>query len=353
MSGGPAAERFLGHERAESLFLRLWKRGRVPHAWLLSGPEGIGKATFARRIAKFVLAAGADAAADSLAVAPDHPVGRRVASGGHPDLMVLSRGAGAGEEAVRRVIGVDEVRGAGRFLSLTPGEAGWRVVIVDSADELNANAANALLKMLEEPPSNTLILLISHVPGRLPATLRSRCCRLALAPLPRPVLRELLEAQLPESDAGGRETLAELAEGSIGRAVALADAGGPELFARLVGFAGSLPDLDLPALHEFADGLARRDAEAAWRTTMWLWARWLARIAAAAVRAPCAAPGGAGPVAGESEAARMLTARLGVERLAALWEKTVAQTAQAEGLNLDRKQVVVGAFHQLRSAYRG
>lgn len=351
MSGGPAAERLLGHERAEGLFLRLWKCGRVPHAWVICGPEGIGKATFVRRVARFVLAAEADAAVDTLAVAPDHPVGRRVDSGGHPDLMVLARGAGAGEEAVRRVIGVDEVRGAGRFLSLTPGEAGWRVVIVDSADDLNANAANALLKMLEEPPSNTLIFLVSHVPGRLPATLRSRCCRLALAPLPQPVLRELLEARLPEAEMGERETLAALAEGSIGRAVALADAGGPELFAKLVGFAGSLPDIDLPALHEFAERLARRDAEAAWRTTMWLWARWLARIAAAAARAP-SGPGGAGPVAGEREVARMLTARLGVERLAALWEKTVAQTAQAEGLNLDRKQVVIGAFHQLRSAYR-
>ena len=352
MSGGPAAERFLGHQRAESLFLRRWKCGRVAHAWLISGPEGIGKATFARRIARFVLAAGGDAAADSLAIPPDHPVGRRVTSGGHADLMVLSRGAGTGEEGVRRVIGVDEVRGAGRFLALTPGEAGWRVVIVDSADELNANAANALLKMLEEPPSNTLILLVSHVPGRLPATLRSRCCRLALSPLPQAVLRELLEAQLPEAGAGERETLAALAEGSIGRAVALADAGGPELFRKLVGFAGSLPEIDLPALHEFAERLARRDAEAAWRTTMWLWARWLARIAGAAARAS-SGPAGTESVAGEGEAARMLTARLGVERLAALWEKTVAQTAQAEGLNLDRKQVVIGAFHQLQSAYRG
>lgn len=352
MSGGPEAERFLGHEHAESLFLRRWKRGRVAHAWSISGPEGIGKAAFARRVAKFVLAAGEDTAADSLAIPPDHPIGRRVTSGGHPDLMVLSRGAGTGEESARRIIGVDEVRGAGRFLSLTPGEAGWRVVIVDAADDLNVNAANALLKVLEEPPSNTLILLVSHVPGRLPATLRSRCCRLALSPLPEPVLRELLEVQLPEAGADERETLAALAEGSIGRAVALADAGGPELFRKLVGFAGSLPELDVPALHEFAEGLARRDAEAAWRTTMWLWARWLARIAAAAARASSRQRGN-GSVAGEREAARMLTARLGVERLAALWEKTVAQTAQAEGLNLDRKQVVISAFHQLQSAYRG
>lgn len=352
MSGGPEAERFLGHEHAESLFLRRWKRGRVAHAWSISGPEGIGKAAFARRVARFVLAAGEDTAADSLAIPPDHPIGRRVTSGGHPDLMVLSRGAGTGEESARRIIGVDEVRGAGRFLSLTPGEAGWRVVIVDAADDLNVNAANALLKMLEEPPSNTLILLVSHVPGRLPATLRSRCCRLALSPLPEPVLRELLEVQLPEAGADERETLAALAEGSIGRAVALADAGGPELFRKLVGFAGSLPELDVPALHEFAEGLARRDAEAAWRTTMWLWARWLARIAAAAARASSRQSGN-GSVAGEREAARMLTARLGVERLAALWEKTVAQTAQAEGLNLDRKQVVISAFHQLQSAYRG
>ncbi|MCY4407885.1 MAG: DNA polymerase III subunit delta', partial [Rhodospirillaceae bacterium] len=171
----------VGHEPAAGALVEAWGSGRLAHAWLIAGPRGIGKATLAYRFARFVLAG--KEGIDGLTMAPEHPVFRRIAAGGHSDLAVIERGLGD-RGRLRAEIVVDDVRKANAFLSLTAGEGGWRVVIVDAADEMNRNAANALLKRLEEPPSRVLFLLVSHAPSRMPATLRSRCRLLSLAPLP-------------------------------------------------------------------------------------------------------------------------------------------------------------------------
>ncbi len=342
----------LGHDSAETVFFDRWRSGRLAHAWLITGPAGIGKATLAYRIARFLLADGGGTRAGPLAVPVDHPVFRRVASGGHTDLMVLSRTAGEGGDGPRTVIGVDAVRAAGRFLSLTAGESGWRVVVVDSADELNASGANALLKVLEEPPAHTAILLVSHTPGRLPATVRSRCCRLRLGRLSEPVMQELTDRMLPDVEADDRESLLVLAEGSIGRALAMAEGRGLALFREMMGLLAGLSAPDVPALHGFGDRLSRRDAEAAWRTAMQLWLWWLARVARAGTAAPAALAGGE-IVPGEAEIAQALIARAGLEKLVGVWEKSAALIARADGVNLDRKQVVIGVFQQLQTAMRG
>ena len=330
----------IGHEAAEAVFLAAWRGGRLPHAWLIAGPEGIGKATLAYRIARFVLSGGEG---DSLGLAADHPVFRRVASGGHADLLTLARDPeGQGPSTV---IGVDAVRAAGAFAHLTAGEGEWRVLVVDTADELNANAANALLKILEEPSDRTLILLISYSASRLLPTLRSRCCRLPLRRLPDAAMEAVMRPAGIE--AGDLAKLMAIAEGSPGRAFTLIEAGGVELLESLVGFAAALPDIDLPALHEFADRLARRDAEAAYRTAMRILLWWIARVARAG------ADGGLPEiVGGEGEAARRIASRAGLDRLAELWEKCARLIDQADSVNLDRKQVVLGAFRQLQSATR-
>ena len=169
----------VGHELAAGALVEAWGSGRLAHAWLIAGPRGIGKATLAYRFARFVLAGGEGGGNDGLAMAPEHPVFQRAAAGGHSDLAVIERGLGD-RGRLRAEIVVDDVRKANAFLSLTAGEGGWRVVIVDAADEMNRNAANALLKRLEEPPSRVLFLLVSHAPSRMPATLRSRCRLLSL-----------------------------------------------------------------------------------------------------------------------------------------------------------------------------
>ncbi len=330
----------LGHEWAERQFLDAWNAGRLPHAWLITGPRGIGKASFAFRTTRFVLAGGAaeaglfgETAPRSLAIAADHPVFRRVASGGHADLRTLERGVNPDTDRPRSVIVVDDVRAAGSFLSLTPAEGGWRVLVVDAADELNDSAANALLKMLEEPPNRALILLVSHAPGRLPGTIRSRCCRVALRPLGAETVRELLSRYRPDLEADDAATLTGLAEGSIGRALQLAEEGGLDLYRDLTALLEALPDMDTTAVHGFGDRLARRGAEDRFRIATELLGWWVART----IRA------------GASE---MASRRGGLDRWMEVWDKINRLAVQSDALNLDRKQVMLNLFFALQRAAR-
>jgi len=340
----------IGHEAAERELLAAWRSGRLPHGWLIHGPRGIGKATLAFRFARFVLAGGAAIDADSIAVDEGDPLFRRVASGGHSDLMTLERTYDSERKRLRSVIVVDDVRAAGRFLSLTAGEGEWRVVIVDAADEMNESAINALLKMLEEPPARTLMLLVSHAPGRLPATIRSRCRGLALDRLSEDAVSELLSRFVPELPHDEAAGLAKLSEGSIGRAIGLAEAEGLALYRTLLALLQTLPGTDVVALHGFADQLAGRDAESAYRTATALLTWWIARMVGAGARG--AALSGGEVVPGEQVCAQRLLGLAGVEQWMEVWEKISRLIAQADGINLDRKQVVLGAFHAMERVAR-
>ncbi len=338
----------IGHEAAERELLAAWQSSRLPHGWLIHGPRGIGKATLAFRFARFVLSGGADP--DSIRVDEDDPLFRRVASGGHSDLMTLERAYDPERKRLRSVIIVDDVRAAGRFLSLTAGEGEWRVVVVDAADEMNESAVNALLKMLEEPPVRTLMLLVSHAPGRLPATIRSRCRGLALERLPEDAVSGLLSRFVPDLADDEAAALARLSEGSIGRAIGLAEAEGLALFRTLLALMQTLPGTDVVALHGFADRLAGRDAESAYRTATALLTWWIARMVGAGARgAPLS---GGEVVPGEQNCAERLLGLGGVEQWMEVWEKVTRLIAQADGINLDRKQVVLGAFHAMERAAR-
>lgn len=342
----------LGHAEAEKRLLDAWRSGRLPHGWLITGAQGIGKATLAYRFARLVLSApradsgpslfgDAPPPAATLDIPPEHPVFRRVASGGHADLMTLERREDPKSGKLKTVVDVDQVRAANDFLHLTPAEGGWRVLIVDSADDLNASSANALLKTLEEPPDRALILLVSHAPGRLPATVRSRCCRLDLRPLPDDVMSTLIARYLPEAKPKEAATLAQLAEGSIGRALALAEEGGIGLYDSIIAIAGRLPELDVAAVHAFAEKVGRSGAERAFDTAIELLQWWLARV----VRA------GAGALKPDDTAAGLL--RLAsLDRWVEVWEKIGRLAAQADGVNLDRKQVTLNAFHAIEQAAR-
>ncbi|MBV8615156.1 MAG: DNA polymerase III subunit delta' [Acetobacteraceae bacterium] len=214
----------IGQNAAEAALLGALRAGRMHHAWLLTGPEGVGKATLAFRFARWLLAGAPEG--PGLALDAAHPVFRRVAAGGHADLLTVQRGLGADGKKPRAEIGVDEVRAVGAFLRLTPAEGGWRVVVVDRADELNRNAANALLKILEEPPARALLLLVCAAPGRLPVTVRSRCRRLALRPLDESEMADVLTRLAPDIEEAELARLTALAEGSPGRALLLRDAQG-------------------------------------------------------------------------------------------------------------------------------
>jgi DNA polymerase-3 subunit delta' len=342
----------LGHEAAEAALLQAHASGRLPHAWLLSGPRGIGKATLAFRFARFLLAEPGKgllaAPPRALAMAPEAPVFRRVASGGHADLLVVERGFDLRRKKLRSEIVVDDTRAIAGFLRLTPAEGSWRVVIVDGADLMNRNAANALLKILEEPPERAVLLLVSDNPGRLLPTIRSRCRMLALKPLAGEVVLEALARYRPDLPAADRAVLARLGEGSIGRALELAAAGGIALYRNLMRLLEGLPALDGAALHGFADRLQRADGENAFRLLAELLPGWLARMVAETA-------GGAGEGAalpGEVEAMARLARRRSLDQWVELWEKLTHLFAQADGVNLDRKQVVLSAFFALEEAAR-
>lgn len=345
----------IGHEAAEATLLQAFQANRLPQGLLITGPHGIGKATLAFRFARFLLTQAAEQGAGglfapavptSLAVAPEHPVFRRVASAGHADLLTIERGIDPKRKRARSEIVVEDVRAVGAFLRLTPAEGGWRIVVVDTADEMNRNAANALLKILEEPPARAILILVSDNPGRLLPTIRSRCRRLALRPLPGATVSDLIGRYRPDLSPRDRDALTDLAEGSIGHALELAEEGGLKTHRELLQLLARLPELDGVALHAFADKVARWGNDDGYRVFTELMPATLARAIAAAAQSPGRIRAG-----GEAPLAQLLSRR-GLDRWVEVWDKITHLFAQADAVNLDRKQVVLNAFFALEEAAR-
>ena len=220
MSSSP----ILGQDKAIEAFTSAWKSGRLHHGWLLAGPKGVGKAMFAKAAATRILAeaAGPPVELPGLETPPDHPMARLLAAGSHPDFRLLER-IERPTGGLARNISVDQVRSLGALLSVTPSMSAWRAIVIDAADDLEASAANALLKMLEEPPAKTLFFLVSHAPGRLLPTIRSRCRRLDFGRIGNDAMTSLLSHLVPGENSAEVARLAEFANGSIGRALAIAE----------------------------------------------------------------------------------------------------------------------------------
>lgn len=215
----------IGQDQAVVQFSAAWRRGALHHAWLLAGPKGVGKARFAREAATRVLAeaAGPPVEASGLDTPAEHRIARLVEAGSHPDLRWLERLVNEKTDNLARNITVDQVRALGDLFDLTPALSPWRAVVIDSIDELEKSAANALLKMLEEPPANTIFFLVSHAPGRLLPTIRSRCRRLIFQSLDDEAMTSILANALPNQKDFERSRAIAAAGGSAGRAIALAE----------------------------------------------------------------------------------------------------------------------------------
>jgi DNA polymerase-3 subunit delta' len=349
---GPAwTDRLIGHDAAEQAFLKEFAAGRLPHAWLISGPQGVGKATFAYRIARFLLSqpiqaeevglfgGSAPATPTSLEMPPDHRVFRQVAQQGHPDFRLLTPGiTDKGKQA--KIIAVDDVRAVKDFLHLKAASK-WRVVIVDTANDLNKSSANALLKSLEEPLPNTVLLLLSHAPQALLPTIRSRCRKLVLQPLPGDRIAAELSARFPDVKAQDRALATATAGGSLGQAIRMIERDGVGLLRDLGNLLAGWPKLDAGLLHKLGDKLAGRDQDAQFELAVELLGWWFARFARLAAT-------GETPETrlfeGETALIARMQAAASLDRWLGVWEKVSRLFDRVRAVNLDRKQAWVAAF---------
>jgi DNA polymerase-3 subunit delta' len=289
--------RLIGQAAAEAGFLEAANSGRLHHAWLLTGPRGVGKATLAWRLARFLLAEasaeagllGAPEAPVTLEIPEGHPVARRVAALSEPRLKLVRRAWDEKKGALKTQIGVEESRELKGFFQMSASDGGRRVVIVDSADEMTPSAANALLKLLEEPPARATLFLVSHQPARLLPTIRSRCRELRLSPLAPEAMAEALALAGIETDRPG--ALAELSGGSVGEAIRLSNLDGLALYEALTGLFA--PRLDRPAAIRLAESATGRANEPRFDLILRLIDLLLSRAALTALNGPPpeAAPG--------------------------------------------------------------
>lgn len=344
-----------GHDGAAAAFAQQFETGRTHHAWLIGGREGIGKATLAYHIARYALATSHErgngvGGGGPLQIAQASIAARQVRAMSHPGLLVIRR---PWDHKLKRFIAsipVDEVRRLKSFLAHSAGPDAWRVVIVDQADELNTNAANALLKSLEEPPARALFLLVSSQPGRLLPTIRSRCRRLDLSPL---AANELKLAATAALAAAGADAVADDqwpkltagAQGSVRRVLALTRSEGAGVQSKVGPLIATLPKLDWLQVHALADEITGAGAEQRFEQFFVLLMDEIARLIRTQVT-------GIGAPETSRLAARIIGGD-GVATWAELWETVHLRKAEAAALNLDRKALILETFAQMQTAAEG
>lgn len=312
-----------GHDTAQNFLANAYRSGRMHHAILIEGAEGIGKATLAYRFAHHVLSHPDPLNAPDHIADPDpsDTVSRQIAGGASHNVLHLARPVDEKTGKVKSVITVDEVRRAGKFFTQTSGTGNWRIAIIDPADDLNRNAANAILKILEEPPKRSLFLVLSHTPGRLLPTIRSRCLSLRLHPLSPADLDRAL-AHLGAA-AGETDSIVELSEGSVARALLLRNYGGVDIAEAFVDILerGRLNDRE--PIYKLAETLAARDRDVAYQ--------FFTELAVDRTQAMAREAGATGDL-------------IEADRLARLSSALKEHFATAAAYNLDRKQTVLHAF---------
>lgn len=329
-----------GHGAVEAEFLEAYRASRLPQAWLIGGREGIGKATFAWRAARFVLSypdpmMPAVQRAQNLFTPEDKPAVRRVVARSHPDLSLLRREWDSKTKKHFTRISVDDVRKTIEMFRRSAGEGGWRVAIIDSADDLNLSSSNALLKMIEEPPPRCLFLLVAHQPGRLLPTIRSRCRKVILQPLSENDVIAAIRAQgdewaeRPDDEV---QRAARRAGGSVRDAMGLLTQGSLSMVEKTETQLARLPAIDWRRVHELTSAVQGREGLEAFETLLATTFEWIDRTA--------------------RENASLSDAPRRLARLAQVWEKIAASARDTQTYNLDRRPLVLMMFSDLSDAVR-
>ena len=320
----------LGHGSQLDKLAESYRAGRLHHAWLISGPRGVGKATLAFHIARYILANPDNLLAHESTSAElwSKNVTRQVAQASQPDLLHLTRPWDEKTKKFKTQLSIDEIRKTQNFYGMTAGSNGWRITIVDAADDMNASAANALLKVLEEPPKRSIFLVLTHSAGRLLPTIRSRCQLLPLKPL----AEDVVAAKLSSLGLGLADNelneISKLSEGSIRRAIVLAQGdvlSEYRLFLKLMDGHAKGSASDWVSVHQIADAVSRRGKEDAYTLFVDLMISWVGKQARKRAELPSAM------LAGWSE----------------VWEKANHSTRLADAFNLDKKQVILSLFGNL------
>ena len=336
-----------GQDAAAQTFLDAFSQGRLHHSWLITGPKGVGKATLAWSIARFLLASDEDAgmfgapATDTLHISPDDPVFRRVAALAEPGIFLCRRPWDEKKKRLKTEITVEEVRKLKGFFTLSAADGGWRIAIVDAADEMNTSAENALLKILEEPPAKTVILLISHQPARLLPTIRSRCRELRCEPLsPDALGRVMDQARFPDSNT---EALNALSGGSAGESIDLLANDGLEIYQNILSLLATAPRMNRPRIIALGEKCAGKGSEGRYDMTVRLLMLALSRLALNG-----AIGGGETVINGEAElSARLSATPYQAREWATLVQDLTGRIAHARAVNLDPAQVILDTFFSI------
>ncbi len=336
----------VGHGDAETEIIRALTTGRLPHAWLLSGAPGVGKATLAYRFARYVLEnpAFSEKPPLSLDVAPDTKTSRLIESDSHPGLLALKRVWDSGRKKFMTVLSVDEIRKLSDFFGLSATDAGWRVCIVDTADEMNRQAANALLKRLEEPPPRSILILLSNRPGTLLATIKSRCRHLKLSPLNDEDMTEIVRSTGRDLASLNMPRLNALAGGSAGRVLQLLANDGDTLFQQTLSLFAQAPKYSQSDVMSFAEQVAKSQSDITFELAFDFISQILERAASSSADS-LASVG----LSGDEKAVYTTLAHAYGPELGNVWHDVQTLQRDCLALNLDRKQTIAEIFRRIHS----
>lgn len=354
-----------GHKDAEKLFLDAYNAEKIHHAWMITGPKGIGKATLSYKLARFLLNNPPEVdqgpglfgdvlektALSSLDTDLESPANKLITAGSNGDLLVIERSEDPKTGKMRSNILVDDVRKINNFFHKTSSDGGWRVAIVDTADEMNRNAANAILKILEEPPKNSILIILAHAPGKLLPTIKSRCRMLPLKPLKSSTVLEILSHNYPELERNLIDGYVSLSNGSPGYAISLIEHKGLKLYGEMLGLLSTMPNINVPLMHDFAGAITTKKSG----DMFLLFSEMLSQFISRMIRHVSYLNSDhthniKQAIENEFKLMEELGTIIPLDQWAELWEKISAKMKVTDLLNMDRKQTVIDILNMINSA---